>query len=897
MPRTGDLLATLSSLLDHALDLSPDERALWLGKLRSEQPTVASELEALLSEEARLDARGFLNRDMLAAERPSMPSLAGHRIGAYTLERRIGQGGMGTVWLAQRSDGRYEAKVAIKLLNLALLDAVGSERFRREGTALARLTHPNIARLIDAGVTEDGQPFLVLEYVEGRRIDVYCDQERFAPNQRLELFLQVMGAVAHAHANLVVHRDLKPSNILVTADGTVKLLDFGIAKLLADESGAERTELTDLGGSPLTPEYAAPEQVSGGPVTTATDVYALGVLLYLLLAGRHPTGAEGRSPAEQLRAIVEIEPARLSIIAPPDLRRHFRGDLDNILAKALKKQPAERYATVAAFADDLQRHLRHEPVGARPDTLGYRVRKFVRRNRTAVAAAGLTLTALVSATVITTGQMMEARRQRDEARAQRDRAVFQERRATAASGFMETLLQSVAPAGRPYTTLELLGRARQLLERDFESDPRFIARMLIDLSGNYAAIDNVGEQLALLRRARELALRSGDGETSSLADCSLALVLAGREKAEEASRHLEAATAGLARIREPAVRTRMQCLLARAQVAITAGPGDSALGLARQAVALAENAGDTASVAYADALMTLSIQLHNQNRIRDALNANRQVSATLERIGRTSTLPMLDARFQEARHLRDLGEMRAADSVLRDAFALGMRLDSQYVAAQASILAGEIAEGLGRSDSAAAAYERAVATARRQEDAFREQWALERLVATLVDAGLLTAANARMAELTAMIPEKDRAMLRMLEARFAEARGAPAAAAKIYLDALAERGFPDSRDIPPWHRVVYRAGRAALAAGDPRAADSLARHALRLERALGHDEASSGDTGRALLLLGRAALARGDTLAAQTTLHRAARPLETGLGASHPATREAQSLITLLQGK
>src|SRR5215218_833700 len=333
---TAGLLAALEPLLEQALDLAPAERAAWLADLRARTPDLAREVEALLAIEDELDARGFL-----AGPRPGdlshpAPSLAGRRIGAYTLERPLGQGGMGTVWLARRSDGRYEGSVAIKLLNLALLDAQGGERFRREGTALASLAHPNIARLSDAGVTEDGQPFLVLEYVEGTQIDTYCDDARLSPERRIALFLQVLGAVAHAHANMIV-----------TRDGVVKLLDFGIAKLMSPDAAldAPRT-LTGVGW--MTPEYAAPEQVRGEPITTATDVYAAGVLLYELLAGRHPTGEGSRSAAEHFKAILETEPPRLSTAATgaevratslDRMRRLYAGDLDNIVAKALKKRP------------------------------------------------------------------------------------------------------------------------------------------------------------------------------------------------------------------------------------------------------------------------------------------------------------------------------------------------------------------------------------------------------------------------------------------------------------------------------------------------------------------------------------------------------------------------------
>jgi serine/threonine protein kinase len=283
---------------------------------------------------------------------PSRP-LAGRTIGNYRLVREIGAGGMGSVWLAVRADGRYEARVAVKLLNLALLGREGAERFHREGNALARLSHPHIAHLLDAG-TADGQPFLVLEYVEGQTIESWCDARALGVRGRIELFLQVLAAVSYAHRQLILHRDLKPSNILVSASGTVKLLDFGIAKLLDfgiaklldDESrpnaGAEPTQMSRRA---FTPAYAAPEQVQGAPVSTATDVYALGVLLYVLLAGRHPTAAPGSTPVEQMRALIESEPpqlnravlrasseiATLRASTPGQLARALRGDLANIL--------------------------------------------------------------------------------------------------------------------------------------------------------------------------------------------------------------------------------------------------------------------------------------------------------------------------------------------------------------------------------------------------------------------------------------------------------------------------------------------------------------------------------------------------------------------------------------
>lgn len=338
-------------------------------------------------------------------------------IGPYSLVHKLGQGGMGQVWLAERSDGRFERQAAVKFLNVALMGQVGEDRFKREGAILGRFSHPNIAELLDAGVSSSGQPYIVLEYVEGKPIDRYCDQGALDVKARISLFLDVLGAVAHAHANLIVHRDIKPSNVLVNKDGHVKLLDFGIAKLL-EEDGEENaaTLLTREGESPLTPEYAAPEQVTGAPVTTATDVYALGVLLYQLLCGQHPAGKGLRTPASLLKAIVDTEPPRLSDVVTPTkvnakenaanaaqrsttpekLGRLLHGDLETIVAKALKKIPQERYGSVTALADDLRRYLKHEPISARPDSITYRTSKFLRRHRVPATAAALVIAGLIA---------------------------------------------------------------------------------------------------------------------------------------------------------------------------------------------------------------------------------------------------------------------------------------------------------------------------------------------------------------------------------------------------------------------------------------------------------------------------------------------------------------------
>jgi serine/threonine-protein kinase len=492
----------VSPYLDQALEMSVEERIAWLARLHKEDPALAARLEALLEEHQVLAREGFLERG--PAPLSSRPGLAGHAIGLYTLLEPIAEGGMGSVWLAERSDGRFQRRAAVKFLNLALLGRGGGERFQREGSILARLTHPHIAQLLDAGVSPAGQPYLVLEHVDGQHIDRYCDSRGLDVDARIRLVLDVITAVAHAHANLVVHRDIKPSNVLVTPDGEVKLLDFGIAKLLEDEGAAgTSTLLTREAGAVLTPQYAAPEQVTGGPITTATDVYALGVLLYVLLSGQHPAGPGPHSPADLVKSIVDTEPPRVSdavaparakesaisaaasrASTPEKLHRVLRGDLDIVVARSLKKNPQERYASVTELGDDLQRYLRHEPIRARADNFSYRAKKFVRRNRVAVALATVALTAVVAGILGTLLQVRAAKRERviaqrrfNEVRQLANRLFDIERQVRVLPGNSKTRQLIVD------TSLEYLGR----LAADAQTDPS----LSLDLGSAYLRVARV----------------------------------------------------------------------------------------------------------------------------------------------------------------------------------------------------------------------------------------------------------------------------------------------------------------------------------------------------------------------------------------------------------------------
>ena len=528
---TSDQWLALSPYLEDALEISPDERSAWLDSLRLQNPTLAEELEALLLHSEELAAERFLERR--AVELPNPATMAGQCVGAYRLISQIGRGGMSTVWLGERQDGRFERRVAIKFLNIALIGNGGEKRFKREGKILGLLVHPNIAELIDAGVLPTGQPYLVLEHIDGGDIDRYCDEHNLDVPSRLRKFLDVLQAVAKAHANLIVHRDLKPSNVLVAHDGQVKLLDFGIASLLENEAHVEvRSQLTLEYGQALTPQFAAPEQLKGEAVTTAADVYSLGVLLYVLLTGRHPIGRNIQTPADLLKAILEEESPRPSEMVaqnsdglagwyaarrsstPERLSRMLRGDLDTIVAKTLKKDPSERYTSVTALADDLRRYLRNEPISARPDTVSYRAVKFVRRNSTVVALAGVAVAASSAGLVGTALQVRSTR-------AERDMAVRQLSRAERISNLNQVLLTDAAPKGVSLTPSQLLEREERIVQREHYDNKANHVEMLLSIGEQYSGQDQHAHALRVLEQAYQLSRGIQERSVRARASCVL----------------------------------------------------------------------------------------------------------------------------------------------------------------------------------------------------------------------------------------------------------------------------------------------------------------------------------------------------------------------------------------
>jgi serine/threonine protein kinase/Tfp pilus assembly protein PilF len=618
----GDRWRALSPYLDRALDMSAEERREWLLRIRADDPTLASDLEALLDDRTALSRDGFLAGT--AAPVPDV-SLKGYRIGAYTLVAPLGRGGMGTVWLAERSDGRFTGYVAVKLLNVSFVGRAGEERFRREGSILARLTHAHIAHLIDAGVASMGQPYLVLEYVEGEHIDRYCARRHLGVEACIRLFIDVLEAVAHAHANLIVHRDLKPSNVLVRNDGQVKLLDFGIAKLLEDEAQAAGPTLTMEGGRALTPEYAAPEQLTDGVITTATDVHALGVLLYVLLGAPHPVSGSSGSAADLIRAIVETDPPRLSDVAPNG--KALRGDLDNIVAKAMKKVPGERYSSVTAFADDLRRYLRQEPVSARPDTLVYRTTKFLKRRARAVAAAAGVVLLIAALVGFYTAQLAS---ERDHARLEAEKAAK-----------ISELLTSLLTGADPYATRDREPTVRNILDagadrvqKELADQPELKAEMMTVIGRVYQRLGLFDKAEPLLRDALTIGRRASAGETGRLAESlnDLGVVVRERGDAPGATPILEEALAMRRRLLGNADKDVAVTLVELGRAYEDRGLNDRAEPLVREALKIRQAAFGDLHMETSTSKAALALILWQRGDIagaeplfRDALETSRKV--------------------------------------------------------------------------------------------------------------------------------------------------------------------------------------------------------------------------------------------------------------------------------
>ena len=897
----------ISALLDELLDVDASARAARLGTIRADDAALARELEALLAHESKVVDEGWLEGSVLV----SGEGLEGLTLGGYTLDACIGHGGMGSVWLAHRSDGRFEGNAAVKLLNLALMGREGAKRFQREGSLLARLQHPHIARLLDAGLAPGGQPYLVLEHIEGGPIDRVCDARRADVESRLRLFLEVVDAVAYAHSRLVVHLDLKPSNILVTAEGEPKLLDFGIARLI-DESGAtgDDARVTLTAARAFTPDYAAPEQLRGEPVSGATDVYALGVLLYVLLSGQHPTAPRDGTLAQHLQAALGVEPVRLSVAVvrggaeggrdagrlaqlaeargttPAALARSLAGDLDNIVAKALSKDPQERYPTPAALGDDLRRHFEHHPVVARAASLRYRAGKFIVRHRWTLGLSAAVVLSLSAVTSVAVWKSIESGQRRVQ-------AEFDAKRSTASLDLLYLVLSDTA-AMSARTMSERLARIRQVVRESSEEAGVKLA-LLERLAGRYMELGEIDEMLAVLGEMRVLATQVNDEAELAVTACGFANAYTVLGRYDDAEREIAVAKPFVERGRARDLGARSECWQAEAELALLRGQPQRSLAVARRSVEAYERTGGTRDPIYMAALNQVALAQAALSQYGESYRMARKARDALRVVNLQGTQQDLIIAMQEMEMLllggRPLDALKLLTELRADPHVAAEHQVPQFAIDQRI---GLVSMKLDRAAEALAAYGKAIDGAHAAGNRLFEQSARIGAVEALTAEQRLDEARAQLAALpggadAVATGSSLGAKVLILQARIELAAGAPAQAASTAARAgqfLAAVPWADRR----LRDALATEASAAIALGDwPRALER-AHGVLERARAEAIDPASSSEVGEALLIGARAEAAQGHRDAARALAAEALPHLRDNLGEFHPLAVEAATL-------
>ena len=693
----------VEELFEASSRLSQDERAAFLDTACGTDTAVRIAVEKLLT--AANSAEPFFSdlSDRLGLQAIFDGELDLPRtksIGAYRLVELIGRGGMGAVYLAERADEQFEKQVALKLLPIGVGGEAAQRRFLAERQILARLVHPHIARLLDGGITDDGTPYFVMDYVDGVPIDVYCDDNRLGLEQRIALFMAVAEAVEYAHRNLVVHRDIKPGNILVESSGDVKLLDFGVAKLLVPD--AHDDPLTRLGGRPLTLLYASPESIRGEAVTTAADVYSLGLLLYVLLTGRFPYPVDIQDSTETQRLICEhdaIPPSRALLSLPEDtarkiaanagskprtLAQRLQGDLDTIITKALRKDPDRRYSTVEQFIADLRRYQQGLPVAARPASAAYRLQKFVRRHKAGVAAASAIAIALLTVAATAIYSAVTSAQQAREVAAERDKAEQ-------INDFLLSIFELSSPnqtKGETVTAVELLDRSADRVRTEMAGQPERQALLMHSIALVYSEISQFDDAKRLLEEARALHRTNGSDRSTEFA--SSAELYAEIREIEGAFDEAEEIVREAIEIRrELAVGEDLAfSLLVLGRIQHKKGEIDEAESLYREALQIRRSIDDDDDETIANALSYIGSILQQRGELDDA-EAMQRKALTIRRdvYGDDHTI-LIESHHNLGTVLMEKGELDVARSHFEEALRISIKLVPEGEQGQAFLYNG-----------------------------------------------------------------------------------------------------------------------------------------------------------------------------------------------------------------
>ena len=881
-------LRRVSALLDVALALPEGEREGWLCSLPAPEQPLAPLLRGMLARAADTATDDFMRVPASAGldelfGPPEPEDRSGDSIGPYRLVSELGAGGMATVWLAERRDGTLQRQVALKLPRHGWAQGL-ARRMARERDILASLEHPLIARLYDAGVTDNGRPWLAMERVAGMPIDLHCRERRLGVAQRLRLFLQVADAVAYAHAHLVVHRDLKPGNILVTPQGQVRLLDFGVAALLGDDAGAAGS-LTQLMGRAVTPSYASPEQIAGRPVSVATDVYSLGVVLYELLTGELPyrLGRQTAAALEEAILSAAVLPASVRV-ADARIARRLRGDLDTILAKALRADAERRYTSVESMAADIRRHLEGLPVEARPPGLWYRTRKFLGRNRVPVLAGGVIAAALVAGLSVALWQARDAARERELAYARLAQTE-------AVSEFMNAVLTENVQYDERITLKNLVERSESLAQAAVNPTERAVAANAV--ANWFLAYGDHGKAERLL--SRTLASLPGDFDWR----LTLALVCQ-RAWAASLMGRTDAALQDIAQALEAArgdETTISRCLHMRAIVRRHTNDSAGALADMQEAIRLFDGVAGGSAATRAALLAELGYADSLSGRARQAEEHYTAALALLQSIGRGESHVAVLVRNHWAAALVRSGAPGRALSLLDEAQdVVTRRAPSAGPSATLWGSRGQALLALARLDEADAAYDQMIEAAERDGDANLRAAGLTGRAAVAQQRGatetvqpLLDAAAAAMA--SDRVPPQGATALahRYLQAVVWQQRG-QSREAMAALTGLIEGMQQSGLRVDTLVQALIARSGIALAQG--RAAEALddAERALAMAQEVQGGMAFSSVTGQAWLALAEARRAGAAPVAAPAAFAQAVQHFTRTLGVTHPLAQQAQRL-------
>ncbi len=647
-----------------ALEKTNGERDEFLSEIGDEE--VRAEVKSLLDSheeiEDFIEAPVFKASEVFAEK--SSANLADKHFGHYKIVREIGAGGMGTVFLAERADGEFDQKVALKIVRQTIVDTETENRFRRERQILASLNHPHIAKLLDGGVSSAGEPFLVMEFVEGKSLIEFAEHKNLSIKARLKLFLKICSAVSFAHRNLIVHRDLKPSNILITVEGEPKLLDFGLAKILDLEADAAQTATAFRA---FTPSYASPEQLRGANVSTASDVYSLGVVLYELLTGKRPFDYQGKSLEQIIKTVTETEAVKPSQIQNPKSKiQNLKGDIDNILSVALRNEPERRYKSVEAFADDIERQMKGLPVKARPATFRYRAGKFIRRNSISVAAAVLILLSLIGGIVATAWQARQTQKEKE--------------KAEAVNAFLEQILKYSNPIlnnlrknGQETTVSEVLDEAARRLESgEFDSSPEVKAELERTVAttyygqGKYQTGRKHLEQYVLLLKE----LYGEDHPKMIAGSITWAALLFSKGEIDEAEKTYRRYLPLLKNEYQKGnvkAETLAEALNNFAYLRRTQGDSREAESLFRETLELIPQLSDETRNIVATTRSTLASTIADQGRFDEALQTAREAVEEFKKRGEIDSPNYAFSLTVYGGFLSEKGEFAEADKVLREA--------------------------------------------------------------------------------------------------------------------------------------------------------------------------------------------------------------------------------------